>query len=219
MKRYVSLLLPLILLVCYLIEPRYAVRFWITVSCIPIVGWYGRYQPLRKDTAVIILAFLFSILGDWMLHASTAGNSYFIYGVLFFFIAHIFYILFCLRHGSIAKAFALNITICFLAYYLMALLPNIPQTAIRIAVLLYILVSCLSLSAAKGLRLQPTAKYLFFAGIICLVFSDTLISLHNYLHISTLYFSMLPTYYASQILVSASIISLSKHLHQTQIAS
>jgi hypothetical protein len=40
-----------------------------------------------------------------------------------------------------------------------------------------------------------------------LVFSDTLISIHNYLHLSCLYFLMYPTYYASQILITSSIMT------------
>ena len=79
----------------------------------------------------------------------------------------------------------------------------------RYAVLAYILVSCLSLAAAAGLHLPNRfARILFIAGIASLLFSDLLIAQKRFLHDGTLYILMMPTYFASQILVTAAIIRL-----------
>lgn len=206
LKRYISLIIPVVLLLCYLVDTQYVFRFFITVSCIPIVLWYGIRSRGYVMSAIIAAAFLFSILGDWMLHTSGNCSNHFIYGIVFFFIAHLSYIAFCLKNGRMHFKMALILVICFCLYYVLALLPVIDNAVIRVAVLIYILISCLSLAAAKGLKLDSIVNKLFLCGILCLVFSDILISTHDFLHIPYMYFLMLPAYYASQILVSAAII-------------
>ena len=80
--------------------------------------------------------------------------------------------------------------------------------------MLYILVSCVSVSSAAAMPLSDamdrTAKTLVIIGISSLLFSDFLISLHDFVGIPTGYFLMLPTFYLSQILVTGAIIHLLK---------
>ncbi len=201
MKRYLILLLPILLMIAYLITGQYIFNFATTFSCIPIAIYYGMKEKRYADITLISLAFVFSIAGDWMLQV------YFVCGIALFFIAHLWYIYYSLKNGKIDKRLLLIITVIFLAYYLIFLMPSIPDKMINVAVLLYILVSCLSVAAAKGLNGDKITKELYFNGICCLAFSDVLISMNTFLFIDTFYFLMLPTYYASQILVVASFIS------------
>jgi hypothetical protein len=64
----------------------------------------------------------------------------------------------------------------------------------------------LSLAAAMGLQLNASIKYFFLAGVVCLVFSDTLIALSRFMGYDKLTQIMLATYYLSQILITFSMI-------------
>lgn len=204
LKKYGLLFFPIIFLCGFLITHAYFWSVATTTSCLLVTGWKSLRDRHYTDGAALVAAFGLSIAGDRMLGYVTNG---FLYGVAFFFAAHICYLLFCLRNGQIAKNILLISTSVYLIYYFLALRPAIGDSSIKIAVMIYLLISCLSLSAAWGLKLEKLCKNLFFGGICCLVFSDTLISVHNYLHLPCLYFLMYPTYYASQILITSSIIT------------
>lgn len=203
-KKYGSLILPIVFLCCFLLTHGYLWSVATTTSCLFLTGWKSFRNKRYIDGTALIAAFALSMAGDRMLGYVANG---FLYGVAFFFTAHLCYILFCLRNGRIAKGILLILTSVYLIYYFAALRPALGGFFIKVAVMMYLLVSCLSLSAACGLKLQKLCKHLFLGGICCLVFSDTLISIHNYLHLPCLYFLMYPTYYASQILITSSIMS------------
>lgn len=201
MKRYFILLLPILFMIGYLVTREYIFNFATTFSCIPIVVYYGMKEKRYASTVIISLAFIFSIAGDWVL------KIYFVYGIALFFIAHIWYIIYSLRNGKINKRLLLIISALALVYYIVFLMPAISDKVMNGAVLIYILISCLSVAAAKDLNAGYVTKELYFNGICCLIFSDILISMNKFLYIDIFYFLMLPTYYASQILVTAAIMS------------
>lgn len=200
------MLIPIALMVSYLACGTYIYSFATTFTCALIAGWYGIHSKRWLDGIFIVGAFLFSIAGDRMLSLCGGHDTYFVYGIILFFIAHLFYIFYCLQNGRLFKPLLFILGAAYLIYYAIALVPAIGDKVVSIFVLLYTLVSCISMSAAFGLRTNRLSKMLFAGGITCLIFSDTLISIHSFLHISTGYSLMLPTYYASQILVTASFI-------------
>lgn len=205
LKKYGILLLPVLLTVLYLTTDFYPFRIAITLTCLLIVGRDGILSHGWRDGFFIIAAFAFSLVGDWMLVHSGAVPVRFIYGVAFFLAAHIGYVLFCMRNGKPDKPFLVAVVVLYLLYYVLSLRPAIPDMVMRTAVLAYLLVSCFSIACAKGLRTDELSKRLFFAGVVCLVFSDTLISIEKFLCPAPLYFLMLPTFFASQILITAAI--------------
>lgn len=206
LKKYLPLLLPVVFMICYIITHRYLYDFLTTFSCAVIVGVLVLRQKTVVNWGIIVLAFLFSLAGDRMLFTRAGSDIRFIYGIALFFAAHLFYIFFCLRNGHWSVRFFCLLLVCYMAYFFIALMPSISNGVLLTAVCLYILVSCFSVAAAWGLSLDKTTRMLFFIGIVCLVFSDTLISIREFLHQHLLYTLMLPTYYASQILVSAACI-------------
>jgi uncharacterized membrane protein YhhN len=209
LRRYLVLLVPTVLLIVYLLFPYYALRLCITLSCL-LVAVGVSLRSKRSSVMIVALAFLFSIGGDAMMVTSSSANLHFLYGVALFFVAHLCYITFCLRHGGVNRPWLFVLTALFLVYYCAALLPAITGMVIRIAVLLYILVSCMSLAAARGLACGKLFRTLFLTGIACLAISDTLISAHSFLNVDILYFLMLPLYFASQIFVCAALLSSSQ---------
>lgn len=205
-KKYLPLLLPVVFMICYITTHDYLYDFLTTFSCAVIVGVLAIRKGTIMSWGIVVLAFLFSIGGDRMLFTRGGSEMRFIYGIALFFVAHLFYIFFCLKNGCLNVRLFIALLLCFMIYFFIALMPNISDKVLLMAVGLYVVVSCLSVAAAEGLSLDKTTRVLFFVGIVCLVFSDTLISIREFLHQHLLYGLMLPTYYASQILVSAACI-------------
>ena len=98
--------------------------------------------------------------------------------------------------------------LAYLGYYLLLLRPAIGDSVTSLAVLAYILVSCISIAAAAGIRFPASrlSRLLFILGIASLIFSDTLIAQKRFLHEDCLFTLMMPTYFASQLLVTAALL-------------
>lgn len=219
LKRYWPLVVAVILYVIYAITGIYIARASIIVFlmclCLYLI-FKNAPKEARKKYLFVPLAFFFSIFGDLCLHLDSNYPKYeaiiFIAGVALYFIAHVWYICFTLRKGKINKLLLSILAVIFIVYFIFLLYPNISNNGIRIAVMLYILVSCVSVSSAAAMPYGPemdrTAKILTICGISSLLFSDFLISLHDFVGIQTGYALMLPTFYLSQILVSGALIHL-----------
>jgi len=95
----------------------------------------------------------------------------------------------------------------FVPYYAFFLMPRIRGAILDGAVLLYLLISCVAMAAAIGLRLAGRAKGLYVAGIGLILFSDTLISLNGFLSYSKLNWLILPTYYLAHLVITLSILA------------
>ena len=166
-----------------------------------------------KYMKFIPAAFGFSIVGDYLLHlAHEKGALFFIAGVIAYFIAHMSYIAFTMRKGKVNWWMFALLCVVFGLYFVFLLIPGIESMGIRIAVLAYVLVSAFSVSTASAMPLGPTmdktGKILVLCGICSLVVSDIILSLHDFVGISTGYFLMLPLFYLSQVLVSCGLIHI-----------
>jgi hypothetical protein len=131
----------------------------------------------------------------------------FIAGIALFFSAHTGFLFFCLIHGKMRWRLLILLIAGYGLFFVCKLFPVISNPVLLAAILLYMLISCLSLAAASGIRLSLFACNLFTAGIAFLVFSDTLIACCEFLHACGLYhYLMMPMYYASHILITIAVI-------------
>ena len=187
---------------------------------------------LRSSTLFVAAALLLSFLGDYVLGHWGGSFLGFVCGVAVFLLAHLGYVAFCLCHGRVNWVWLAVLAAIFGAgYYGVLLRPRIGDAVTSSAVLAYVLVSCLSMAAALGLdkrgarnghprntgepgtsALPFRARFLFAAGIVCLLFSDLLIAQRRFLGDGTLYALMMPTYFASQLLATASILTNTRPL-------
>ena len=220
-KNYWPLAVAVLLYILYAVTGTYIFRALIIILlfCYTLALILGKApKEHRKKMMFVPLAFLFSIFGDLCLHLDSNYPEYeamiFILGVGLYFLAHIWYICFTLREKKVNWWLLGGLLVIFICYFFLLLVPNISNPGIRIAVMLYVLVSCVSVSSAAAMPPGPmmdrTAKTLVIAGISSLLFSDFLISLHDFVGIPTGYFLMLPTFYLSQILVTGALIHLLK---------
>ena len=160
----------------------------------------------HKDLWFIIGAFLFSILGDWFMSHKIGDITMFSKGIALFFLAHVGYLLFAAYNGKMKWTFTSILLLVFLSYFFWLLYPAITDKVLLIAALIYLLISCVTFGASFGITGIPVVKWAYVFGIFLVVFSDTIISLTEFLGYTALDFLILPTYYLAHISISFSLI-------------
>ena len=170
------------------------------------------FNQLMKvlDIWVVILAFVCSMMGDYFLSHMSADNSMFIIGISLYLTAHVGYLIFSLLNGAIRWKVTTLIAMAFLIFYYLTLYPNILDKTLAFTVLFYLLVSCVSLGAAMGIKAIPNIKTPYLIGIALILFSDTIISLKEFISYYSLNFLLLPTYYLAQIFITIALYNKSK---------
>ena len=166
---------------------------------------FRKVKP-SKDTWFIIGAFLFSIGGDWFLSNMDGDPVMFSKGIALFFLAHVGYLMFALLNGRINWKITGIILTAFLVFYFLILYPAIEEKILVTAVLIYLLISCLSMGAAISIQNDRVVKWAYAFGIFLILFSDTIISLTEFTGYNTLNFIILPTYYLAHISITFSLI-------------
>lgn len=166
-----------------------------------------------KDSWFIIASFMFSIVGDWFLSHKNGDELMFVKGIAFFFLAHLGYMVYATVNGKINWKFTGILLTLFLGFFFIILYPSISDKILMSATLIYLLVSCLSLGAAVGIKADLTVKRAFILGVFLILFSDTIISLTEFLGYKNLDFLILPTYYLAHISITFALIRKSELKH------
>lgn len=167
---------------------------------------YLKELPKAKDVISLILAFLFSIVGDWFLSNKHGDANMFVYGIAFFFLAHVGYLVYALLNGRINKVFTLVFLAAFLLFFAFVLFPSIDNRILMFATLGYLIISCISLGVAVGINASKVEKWTYVFGIFLILFSDTIIAFKEFVGYKELNFLILPTYYLAHILIISSLI-------------
>jgi uncharacterized membrane protein YhhN len=179
-----------------------AFKLAVPVACgLALIAGFPESRAARGRWAPIVVAFIFSALGDFLLSTRAGRASFFLGGIAAFFVAHLGYLTFALSHGRMHRLTLAVLVAGFLTYYGLSLFPRVQDWPTRLAVLAYLLVSCVSMAAALGLQLPRAAKAFFVVGIGLIVLSDTLISLTEFVGYRWFDGLILPTYYAALLSV------------------
>lgn len=206
-KAYLILLTPLVLAILAVAGYGFFFKAAVPGSCaIILVLQFRKQLKVQPDTWFVVAAFLFSIAGDWFL--SNKGGSFMMFsaGIGLYLFAHVGYLWFALRNGRMAKLFTIIVLAGYLLFFFMKLYPALDDTVLLIAVLLYLLISCVSLGAAMGIKLTPCIKWSYFAGVTLVLLSDTIIALNEFTSYGALNFLILPTYYAAHMSITYALI-------------
>ena len=171
-----------------------------------LLACFCRKLLRRGDIWFVIGAFVFSAIGDYFLSNKRGAESYFVVGIGAYFVAHLGYLGFCLLNGRLHRIALAVLLVGYVPYFIFYLRPAIGDPILLGAVLLYLLISCVVLAAALGLKLSPAAKWLYAFGILMILVSDTFISFNEFLKYRTLNGWILPTYYLAHLTVSASVM-------------
>ena len=167
---------------------------------------YFRRLLKAKDILFLMAAFGFSIAGDWFLSNKHDDTDRFVFGIAFFFLAHLGYLLYAWLNGRFNKIFTLILLLAFLGFFVLAICPFVDDKILLSAVLGYLVISCISLGAAVGIRSTGAEKQAFVLGVFLILFSDTIIALKEFTGYNELNFLILPTYYLAHISITFSVM-------------
>ncbi len=189
----------------------YPLKAAVTLSCMAIILIHSRLAPFADNAYFqVLIAFAFSVGGDFLLSNRADGGgekpNWFVYGIGLFFMAHVFYLAYVIAYARFSILPLVLLIASFLVYYLLRLLPRLQDRPMRIAVFLYLVISCFSLALALGYEAPLWNKAFLVAGIGLIVFSDTCIAESNFVGLEFLDFLILPTYYAAHIAITLSLL-------------
>jgi uncharacterized membrane protein YhhN len=205
---YSLLLIPALSAILAITTGHFAWKAGVTGSAILILAafFYAGHRKYEK-VGMIIAAFLFSIAGDWFLSNKQEQSWMFMAGIAFFFFAHICYLIYALKNGKINQNLLIVVLAIFLILFFGWLTKGIAGLGLKSAVLCYLVISCVSLSAAAGMnKVSMIARYAFTAGISLILFSDTIIAFKEFTMFQALNFLILPTYYLSHLCIAFSLM-------------
>lgn len=192
-------LLPLSAAIVWIIRGRYgfaATAVVLGLSLAVSVFAILRSRASRPGDWFLVAAYLCCFGGDWFLAHRGGSELWFLAGVAMFGLAHLNLLCLLLCNGRIRKRLLAVLSVVLLAYFALFLLPlDGVGMPLKLAALVYLLLSGLTLSAAAGLRLAIPAKILFAGAVSLLAFSDLTISFKEFLHWGKLNFLLLPTYW------------------------
>ncbi len=204
---YFLLIIPLILAILALNEFGFFFKSGSAGAGILIILFvYFKQLSKRLDVWMIVLAFLFSIIGDWFLSNMHGNPNIFVTGIVFFFLAHIGYLTYALLNGKLNYLFTGIVLAGYLVFFFFCLYPSIKLIVLMWAALIYLIISCFSFGAALGIRGKDFSKGLYVFGIFLVLFSDTIIAFKEFASYQDLNFLILPTYYLAHISIIASLM-------------
>ena len=199
---FLWLLLPLLFCGLRLLTHQYIYSALISLSCafvVAVAGTGGRAW-------LVALALAVSAGGDWFMAHQNLGPNNFLFGVGGFAVAHLLLIAFAARRFGFALP-ALAATLCLGALYYVYLrrriFPGLDGFTAK-ALAGYACVSLLGLFFALSQRTPALEKWLYAAGIVCILFSDTMIAEADFAHAQWARPWILPTYYLCHLLLAAS---------------
>lgn len=205
------LLIPLALAILAVAGFGFFFKAAVPGSCALILVFLFRKQLKEvPDIWFVIAAFLLSIAGDWFLSNKGGNFMMFAAGIGLYLLAHVGYLWFALKNGRLPVLFTMVVLAGYLLFFFVKLFPALDDTVLLIAVLLYLLISCVSLGAAFGIKLPPVIKWSYFGGVTLVLFSDTIIALNEFASYGALNFMILPTYYAAHMSITFALIRRGK---------
>src|SRR5579871_1823141 len=201
----VDVLLDLIAILFHREELRLVTKPLIVIL-LAVFSWLSVLQKNRLFW-LLFSALFFSWLGDVLLLFDATIASMFIFGLLSFLIAHIFFILFFLhvRRQHHLQKISLPIVV-FVIVYLIALFLFLKPTlgALQIPVLVYAMVLCgmfLSCVHAFDLTKNNAGKFCV-AGAFLFLLSDSMLAINKFYHAFKIAgFAVMLTYALAQLFI------------------
>jgi uncharacterized membrane protein YhhN len=162
-------------------------------------------QPGSALIWLLCAAFLISVCGDLCMKHRRVNPHLFIAGIAFFFVAHVCFLVFLLKNGGFSWPLFLIVLIPLMVFFAEKILKGISKPELKLGVLLYLAISCATLSASFGLA-GGVLKPLFICGVASLAVSDFFISLREFMHAKAVCGWIMPLYYLAHILIAGSVL-------------
>ena len=205
---YALLLIPFVLGIIGYTTDFLPAKLGVPGTCaVILIVFFRRDLGRIRDFWWVVAAFAFSMIGDAFLSNKGDDEMIFVYGIGGFFLAHLGYLGFPLVNGRINRAALVVLFAGYIPFYILSLRPAIDDQVLSVAVLVYLLISCLVLAAALGLKITGWPRRAYVVGITLIVVSDTFIAFNEFLDFTLFNDLILPTYYLAHITITAGLIS------------
>lgn len=189
---------------------RYFTKPLILISLIIYFGYFGKILN-RSIYKFMVLALVFSLMGDVLLLFDHLFSSFFIFGLLSFLVAHLLYCYVFIKKWSAKKKSIFWIVAMFLCAYgliLFFILKN-SLANLKIPVIIYILGILAMAISAFGRKNSVSAHSfkLVFLGALLFVASDSILALNKFMFpVPWSHFLVMGTYSAAQYLIVKGIL-------------
>lgn len=196
---YAALLaIPLAAAALRCVRPWFALNAIVSLSCAAIV------LAVRGAISPLFFGLIVSVAADWFMAHKAGRTGWYLCGIGGFFAAHALFLWDVLRDASLAPlpflAFAL-LAAGYGLYLARRILPRVSDARMRLAIVLYMLISAASLGFS--LAAPGAARTL---GLLCIVLSDTLIAESDFAGNRAAGAWILPTYFLCHILLALSAV-------------
>lgn len=182
----------------FLFEGKTEYHGYLKATLLPILIFYvflnARKKHYLTSKSLVFSGMLFSWIGDLLLINN--GNTFFLWGMIAFLIAHIFYIIFFgrlqtlnpLKATEATIATAVLIGICYQLFKFIQ--PELSETPnLKLPILIYAIVICIMAIMATNVFANKGRKSLainfFIPGALLFLFSDIVLVLHKFKYIDT----------------------------------
>lgn len=196
---YAALLaIPLAAAALRCVRPWFALNAIVSLSCAAIV------LAARGAVSPLFFGLIVSVAADWFMAHKAGRTGWYLCGIGGFFAAHALFLWDVLLDASLAPlpflAFAL-LAAGYGLYLARRILPRVSDASMRLAIVLYMLISAASLGFS--LAAPGAARTL---GLLCIVLSDTLIAESDFAGNRAAGAWILPTYFLCHILLALSAV-------------
>ena len=196
---YAALLaIPLAAAALRRVRPWFALNAIVSLSCAAIV------LAVRGAVSPLFFGLIVSVAADWFMAHKAGRTGWYLCGIGGFFAAFALFLWDVLLDASLAPlpflAFAL-LAAGYGLYLARRILPRVSDARMRLAIVLYMLISAASLGFS--LAAPGAARTL---GLLCIVLSDTLIAESDFAGNRAAGAWILPTYFLCHILLALSAV-------------
>ena len=189
--------------------------FYLKPILIPLLGLGVYFYRNFASKNILLVALLFSWIGDVILLFANIAEIYFILGLVSFLISHIFYcVIFNKQTKTIKsnKAFLLIGSVVILTYLigmLSALLPTLGDLKIPVIVYASIISLMLFFAFSGLLTWKKNGNQYVFIGAVVFVLSDSILAVNKFYNpIQKSSFIIMLTYLVAQYLIVTGILKL-----------
>jgi hypothetical protein len=176
----------------------------VALSCGLICVWILLFvSPERDGLWLLVMAFVLSPIGDLFLRLRKKDRN-FIIGIVFFWVAHLGFFLYALSQVDFSWVVfgVLLVPFLYVFFFVFGSSERFRESrTLAFITLMYVLISCLSVTASVHLRGGAVANWVYLAGIWSLVVSDLFIGLGSFCGHKKRVNLYLGLYYLSHVLV------------------
>jgi len=183
-----TLILPILFSFLAVKTDLFRYKILVTASCILIIvlsSLMSQSFHFSGSNPVFYLlgAFSLSIVGDYFLSFRKGKKNYYLFGILGFFAAHIFYLVYALQKSPsllqtiVYFLFLVSLSIIYFRFRIVKHLPDLPM---KIAVFFYLFISCLTFSVSLTCVITFYEHLLLSLGIGLIFFSDLCIAENDF---------------------------------------